>query len=209
MTAGHTHQYGTGFWIIRADTSGDMTDTVYNGQYDYVNQVPLASWDHTHPPLEYWNNGLLPVYFGTGSNGSKGGLVANTSWYSDTTCVHFGFTTVNEMQLFYYMYTESLPSVNPSAVQTVDENPFLLTVQPNPVSGGNGKLVYVLDNNSRVSAEIIDVAGKVISKLDEENEVVGAHEVSINSNQKLASGIYFARLMVNGTPYTRKFVVTE
>jgi len=208
MTAGHTHQYGTGFWIVRADTSGSMADTIYNGQYDYANQAPLARWDHTHPPLEYWNNGLLPVYFGKNQAGTiNGGLVANTSWFSDTTCVHFGFTTANEMQLFYYMYTSRLPE--PSAVQTIDENPFMLTIQPNPMSGGNGKMVYVLDNTSKVSAEVMDITGKVISKLNDENEVAGAHEISMAGNQKIASGIYFARLTVNGTAYTKKFVVTE
>ena len=208
MVAGHTHKFGTGYWVYVQDTSGAKTDTIYNGQYDYANNAPLATWDHTHPPLEYFNNGLKPVYFGTDRTGSiSGGLVANTSWLATSSCVHFGFTTADEMQLFYYMYTTTLPA--PTAVNNIEENPFKLTVQPNPVSGGNGKLVYVLDKNCKVSSEIIDITGKVISKLDEENEVQGAHEISINSNQRIANGIYFARVIVDGVPFTKKFVVTE
>ena len=106
------------------------------------------------------------------------------------------------------MYTKRLPG-STTAVNDLETNPFSLTVVPNPVSGGNGKLVYILDENSKVSSEIFDVAGKVISKLDEETEVVGAHQLSINSNQRIASGVYFARLTVNGVPFTKKFVVTE
>ena len=209
MVAGHTHKFGTGYWVYVQDTSGAKTDTIYNGQYDYANNAPIGFWDHTHPPLEYFNNGLVPVYYGKNRAGNiAGGLVANTSWLADTSCVHFGFTTSDEMQLFYYMYTESQP--NPTAsISNVEENPFKLTVQPNPVTGGNGKLVYVLTDNSKVSSEIVDITGKVISRLDEENEVAGAHEISINSTMRVASGIYFARLTVNGSSYTKKFVVTE
>jgi len=208
MAAGHTHQWGTSFYLIVQDTSGSLTDTVYNGQYDYTNQAEIGFWDHTHPPLEYWNNGLLPVYFGTDASGSvKGGLVANTSYFATQPCIRFGYTTANEMQLFYYMYTDRLPS--PTAINEIQNNPFSLTVIPNPVTGDNGKLVYVLDANSKVSSTIVDLTGKVITQLNEENEVAGAHEITINSNQKLAAGIYFARLVVNGSAYTKKFVVTN
>jgi len=209
MTAGHTHQWGTSFYILVQDTSGALTDTIYSGQYDYTNQAPIGYWDHTHPPLEYWNNGLLPVYYGKNAAGNvKGGLVANTSYYATEPCIKFGYTTANEMQLFYYMYTTELPAA-PSSVNTVDENPFSLTVIPNPMNNGNGKLVYVLDETSKVSSVIVDLTGKVITQLNEETEVPGAHEITINSNQKLAAGIYFARLVVNGSAYTKKFVVTN
>ena len=208
MIAGHTHKFGTGYWVVVQDTSGAQTDTIYDGQYDYANQAPTGFWDHTHPPLEYFST-LKPVYFGkNAAHTVSGGLVANTSWYSTDNCVHFGFTTADEMQLFYYMYTTRLPG-STTAVNDLETNPFSLTVVPNPVSGGNGKLVYILDENSKVSSEIFDVTGKVISKLDEETEVVGAHQLSINSDQRIASGVYFARLTVNGVPFTKKFVVTE
>ena len=205
MTAGHTHQWGTSYYVIVADTLGNVNDTIYSGQYDYTNQVELGTWDHSHPPLEYFNHGLLPVFYGT----NKGGLVANTSYFSTVPCLHFGYTTVNEMQLFYYMYTTVQPPTNTVGINTVDENPFSLTVIPNPVNDGNGKLVYVLDETSKVSSVIVDVTGKVVSQLNEETEVAGGHQISINSTQRLASGIYFGRLVVNGSAYTKKFVVTN
>lgn len=208
MTAGHTHQWGTSFYVIVQDTLGNLTDTVYDGQYDYVNQVPVGFWDHTHPPLEYWNNGLLPVYYGTDMTGQhKGGLVANTSYFATQPCIHFGFTTANEMQLFYYMYTDRIPTA--TGINTATENPFEMTIMPNPVNEGNGKIVYVLDNTSKVSSVIVDLSGKVISQLSEETEAAGAHEISLNTTKRLAAGIYFARLVVNGSAYTKKFVVTN
>ena len=112
MAAGHTHKFGNSFYIIRKDTTGALADTIYDGGYDYANQVETGTGDWQHPPIEYWNNtsapheGLEPVVFG--KNGS--GLTANTGWVADSSCVRFGFTTMDEMQLFYYMYTLTDPA---------------------------------------------------------------------------------------------------
>lgn len=210
MTAGHTHKFGTSFYIIRKDTTGALADTIYDGGYDYANQVETGTWDWQHPPIEYWNNpnapheGLEPVTFGV--NGS--GLVANTGWYADSSCVRFGFTTMDEMQLFYYMYTLTDPD-KVSAINTPTQPDIYFEIMPNPTNGSDGKLVYNLDKDSKVEASIIDVTGKTIADLGQENEVMGLHTVSLSGGKTLSSGIYFARLIINGNFYTKKFIVTE
>ncbi|HWB63751.1 MAG TPA: T9SS type A sorting domain-containing protein, partial [Chitinophagales bacterium] len=129
-----------------------------------------------------------------------------TSWYSQASCVHFGFTTNDEMQLFYYMYTKRLPAS--TATNDVAASGFDFSVVPNPMSG-NGKLVYTLSQNVKVSASIIDVTGKVVAELGQEDQVMGAHTIQISDQYNLPAGIYIARLIVDGTPYTRKFIVTN
>jgi hypothetical protein len=203
MAAGHTHKLGKAYYIIVRDTTGALADTIYDGQYDYTNQSPLGYWDHSHPPLEYWPN-LYPVVFGANNSG----LVANTTWLDTVPnqCIHFGFTTSDEMQLFYYMYTLQMPTA--TGIKDVSQKLVLFDVVPNPMNG-NGKLLYNLDKDARVEASIYDITGKVLASMDAENQQLGTHEISIATNQKLAPGIYFARLLVDGVAHTKKFVVTE
>jgi hypothetical protein len=207
MLAGHTHQWGTDFQIMQRDANtGELENVVYNGDSDYSAQQNIGYWDWHHPPIEFISP-LLPVQFG-GAKG--GGLTAKTTWYSDSSCIHFGFTTNEEMDLFYYMYTTSPPPSQPTNINSATEAPFYFMVTPNPMGGGsNGKLVYTLDKSSTVEASIIDITGKTIANLGSENEVSGLHEISLGKNQGLAAGIYLAKLVVNGDLYTRKFVVTE
>jgi hypothetical protein len=139
-------------------------------------------------------------------NGS--GLAATASWIADSSCVHFGFSTSDEMQLFYYMYTTTLPPAA-TAISSVAPPPMYFEVTPNPVGSGQGKLVYVLDKDAGIQASIIDVTGKTIATLAQENEVSGMHEINLANGRAIAPGIYIARLLVNGDLYTRKFVVTE
>jgi hypothetical protein len=136
------------------------------------------------------------------------GLVASTSWFSDSACIHFAFTTLEEMQLFYYMYTLTPPPGQPAAVNELAPPPMYFVVEPNP-SSNNGKLVYNLDKPAMIQASIVDLTGKTIATLAEENEEMGLHEVSISNGQKIAAGIYFAKLYVNGNLYTKKFVITN
>ena len=72
----------------------------------------------------------------------------------------------------------------------------------------NGSIVYTLDKTAKVSATVVDVTGKTVALLNEESQAEGVQRVSIES-EKLAAGIYFARLTVDGNVYTQKFVVTE
>jgi hypothetical protein len=73
----------------------------------------------------------------------------------------------------------------------------------------NGKLVYTLKNTSSVEASVMDITGKLIAQMKNETEETGSHEITIGNGEKLSSGIYFARLSVNGNIYSKKFIVTE
>ena len=59
-----------------------------------------------------------------------------------------------------------------------------------------------------VEANVVDLTGKKVALLDSEKQSEGMHEINMGS-EKLSAGIYFARLIVDGAVYTKKFIVTE
>jgi hypothetical protein len=205
MISSHTHKYGTDFDIYVKDTIGNMTNKIYEGFYSYENNYDKGFYDWEHPSIEYWPD-LYPVKFG--KHGSvNAGLVARTSWNVQEPFVTFGFTSKDEMQLFYYMYT-SQPVGSATAINDDTEKGIFLKVVPNPMNG-NGKIVYSLEGNAVVKASVTDVTGKVVAELSQEHQTEGVHEITIGNNDHLSKGIYFANLSVNGVVYTKKFIVTE
>ncbi len=202
----HAHKYSTDYDIYVRDTTGVITDKIYEGFLDYQNGgVDKGYYDWEHPSTRVWSD-LYPVHFGK-HNGNNSGLVARTTWtVNQTWPVTFGFTTSDEMQLFTYFYTSALPDISSSVSNNGGDNIYF-QVMPNPMNG-NGRLVYTLDKTTKVEASIIDVTGKVVTSLAEQNQDAGVHQIAIGS-EELSTGIYFARLSLNGVVYTKKFIVTE
>ena len=209
MVAGHTHQWGTNFDLYRKNTDGSQGDKIYDGAgletnngSNYDNS--LGYWDWHHPPVEYWPN-LLPLDFG----GSHNSGIISKAVYNNTTSAPLTFSTQTngEMQLWYYMYTDQMPAVV-NGIADNSNKQFQFEVVPNPMNN-NGKLVYSLANAANVESSVLDVTGKLIAHMNNETEVQGVHEINIGTGEQLASGIYFAKLTVDGVTYTKKFIVTE
>ncbi len=210
MVAGHTHEWGTSFDLYQKNTQGVTgTDKIYdgagletnNGSY-YDNS--LGYWDWHHPPIEYWPN-LFPIDFGGNHNA---GIVSKAT-YNNTTGSFLGFSTQTngEMQLWYYMYTD-MPLSTSTAINDNNSKGIHFEVMPNPMNN-NGKLVYTLEKAAKVESSILDVTGKLVANMSSETESEGMHEIAIGNREKLASGIYFAKLSIDGIVYTKKFIVTE
>jgi hypothetical protein len=184
-----------------------LGDTLYNGNYAYD---PTAGflfdkgyYDWEHPSVEYFNPQRAV-------NMATSGVIAHTNWINtSSSLIHFGYTTADEMQLYYYMYTDRLSSADSAAavagIQTVKPSTFDFSVYPNPMSDV-GTLSYTLTDWATVKASIMDITGNEVAVLKEEKD--GAGTYTMDMGQKgLAKGIYFARLNVDGTNYTKKFVV--
>lgn len=200
----HTHKYGTDYDIFVRDSLGNVAEKIYEGFTDYTTGLTGNFYDWEHPSIRYENN-YIPVKFGKHGT-KKSGLVARTTWNIQEPFVTFGFTTNDEMQLFYYFYTSQDPRAAVS-INNPEAKNLQLNVYPNPLNG-NGKVVYTLETDAAVTANITDVSGKMITSLSQENQVAGTHEINI-SGTGLAKGIYFLNLSVNGSVYAKKFVVTE
>ncbi|MCW3127955.1 MAG: hypothetical protein JWO03_3613 [Bacteroidetes bacterium] len=206
MMSSHTHKYGTGYNIYTYDNTKahGYGDTLYNGNLEYdVNGGVLFDrgyYDWEHPSVEYFVP-QRPVNFATS------GVVAQTIWNNTGgSLIHFGYTTSDEMQLFYYMYTTRMAGDSTNiGVQNVKSSDFNFMVYPNPMSE-TGTIMYTLDNAATVQASIIDITGKEVALLKEEKNHAGTYQMDMGTSE-LSKGIYFARLNVNGTNYTKKFVV--
>lgn len=211
MVAGHTHEWGTNFDLYLRDTLGNLGDKFYDGTgiQTYAGSYfdnPVGFWDYQHPPIQYWPN-LLPVKFGQYGN-KKAGIVSKAT-YNNTTngILTFSTQTDGEMNLWYYMYTDQ-PLSTVSAINDDAKAGIYFQVIPNPMNG-NGKLVYELSENATVESSIVDITGKLVAEMNTEQQEEGVHEISIGSSERLSKGIYFARLNINGTVYSKKFIVTE
>lgn len=203
MMSSHTHKFGTGFNIYQLDSTkpGNIGDTLYNGTYSYDNPsgvVDLGYYDWEHPSVKYFN----PQYE---MNMKTNGVICQTTWNNTSSnVIHFGFTTSEEMQLFYYMYTDQLPAA--TGVTDVAKPDFDFAVYPNPMSD-MGTLKYTLTAPATVNASVIDITGKEIATLKDEKESAGTYNVNIGQQNAFSAGMYFAKLTVNGVTYTKKFVV--
>jgi hypothetical protein len=216
MINSHTHKMGVGFNIhtFKADpnqipyiySSNDFgSDTIYNGFMSYNSPngvVNVGYYDWEHPPLEYFPN-LLPINYKTS------GLIAETTYQNDSSFDQtFGFTTAQEMQLFYYLYVTTVPSGLAAGVRNINASAFDFRVYPNPMSG-SGTISYTLPEAASVNATITDITGKQVATLKNENEQSGNYTIDIGNGKSLSlsPGMYFASVAVNGVTYTKKFVV--
>jgi hypothetical protein len=87
---------------------------------------------------------------------------------------------------------------------------LLSRVDPNPASGPV-RVAFTLPQAGRAALEIIDVAGRVVSRVAERDYQAGAHETTWNGlssdGRPVPPGVYFVRLKVDGrTADSRKVV---
>ncbi len=200
----HTHKMGTAFNIYNFDASksNDLgTDTIYNCMIDYNNPggpVNLGYYDWEHPSVEFFPS-LLPINFTTS------GLIAETVYKNDSSFYQrFGFTSADEMQLFYYLYTSQLPGT--AGINNISSSGFDLKIYPNPMAG-KGTISYTLNAPAVVNATIVDITGKEVAALKDEKEQAGNYNIDMGDKRTLSAGMYFARVSVDGETYTKKFVV--
>lgn len=200
----HTHKMGVGFTIYTYDNTkpNSLGDTIYDGNIDYNNQggaINLGYYDWEHPSVEIFPN-LKPI------NMKTSGLIAQTYYKNDSSFYQrFGFTTADEMQLFYYLYTTEVPA-HPAGINNLSKTDFDFTIYPNPM-GSKGTINYTLNAAATVHASITDITGKEIATLKDDKEQAGKYSIDLGEKQTLSAGMYFARVTVNGDTYTKKFVV--
>ena len=88
----------------------------------------------------------------------------------------------------------------------IDENnnDLGINVYPNPAQN-DVTINYALGNGTDVTIEIVDIAGKVITTLNEGTQSTGAHNVSLDASA-FATGVYYVNILTENGKATKKFV---
>jgi hypothetical protein len=83
---------------------------------------------------------------------------------------------------------------------------------PNPFNPST-IITYRLNKPAQVRLSVYDITGREVNRLVDRYQSVGDYNISWDSNdkngQKMASGMYFARLNVDNESVTRKMVMTK
>ena len=94
----------------------------------------------------------------------------------------------------------------------IGEAPMTMNVAPNPFRSAT-EISYVLHRAGRVLVDIIDVRGRRVSRLEEEEQLAGTHRVSWNGmddrGERVSAGMYFARVAFGGTMRAIPLVLME
>lgn len=222
----HTHKYGIGYDIFFQNQNGSKGAKIFDGKFNYRQGFPTGVYDWEHPPTAIYepfldmndtvNNGTIP-----------NGLIHEATYLNDgPSTVGFGFTTADEMMIFYMQYVEgsfTIPAApvwtstctnetytNPclkTGVLTPENNAEVsLSLYPNPTTG-IANINYQLGNaNNVVTLEILNMLGETVSVLaNSESQLSGKYIYQFDAG---ASGIYFVRLTVDGKISTQKLVFT-
>jgi hypothetical protein len=81
-----------------------------------------------------------------------------------------------------------------------------LNIYPNPFSSAT-TIEYNLENASKVNIALMDVTGKQIGVIVDQNQVAGKYQFDINAEKfHLSPGVYFVKFMVNDKVLSRQVV---
>lgn len=90
-----------------------------------------------------------------------------------------------------------------------DRNAMALRVWPNPVNfaRGGAAISYQLPSQMPVRLTVMDVAGRIVSRLVDGTEAQGRHRVVWGSAESARAGVYFVVLQANGQRWSRRVLV--
>lgn len=188
MMSSHTHKFGTGFTIFEKDNSkpNQLGDTLLNGNYSYETGFNKGFYDWEHPSVKYF----IPQ---RAVDMKNKGIRINTVWnVTQSNPVTFGFTTADEMQLYYYMYTNELP-LAPNAIADIKDKNKGIGVYPNPTSNTTTLLIDA-DKNEEATINIFDLQGKRVYGFMADLTLGENSYKLTNETMKLSTGIYVVKV---------------
>jgi len=93
------------------------------------------------------------------------------------------------------------------ANEQADGELFMLAVSPNPVSGSS-VIYFFLEQSEKVSLNIFDVSGRLVTTLADASFEEGDHEITWNAAD-VNAGIYFLRFVTAGYSENQKLIVAK
>ncbi len=220
----HTHKLGIDYNIWLRDKNTFAKDIkVFEGKA--VDGTPgglsFGFYDWAHPPNKYYEPFLFvdPV--------THNGFIHEATYLNNTgSTVRFGFTTEDEMMIFYTQYVEGnyqapanfsytppcyQPLVSPCEINSstgeldfgfADKISFITS--PNPFSL-NSEIRFTLPKQAQAQLEVYDNMGRKVKTFANTKFAAGTYTFNFNPDTH-ASGMYIVRLMVDGKSYTKRII---
>jgi len=79
-------------------------------------------------------------------------------------------------------------------------------IYPNPIDESS-VIAFSLMKKQSVNIEVVDVLGRSIGTVFNGNLDAGEHKYSVGDNVKLSAGIYFVKVNVDGSEFSKKMIV--
>lgn len=91
----------------------------------------------------------------------------------------------------------------------IKSNDFFINVQPNPYSSQTN-ITYIIDNDSKVKVEVLNVMGQIVKVLADEIQKQGFYQFKFSAKENgFSTGIYNIRITVDDKIYTRRIFETD
>ncbi len=228
----HTHKYGINYDIFFRNPNGSKGRQIFDGTYNYLQGFDTGVYDWEHPPTAVYEP-FLDMSDAASNNGTvPNGLIHSVTYknYGPKT-VGFGFTTEDEMMIFYMQYVDGTFNIpaNPTWVapcstevfkdvcDTTTTTPGIfnivrnannISLYPNPTTGLANVEYSLYKNAANVNLQVVNILGEVVAVLvNEENQATGEYAYQFNGTNH-GPGVYFIRLMVDGQLSTQKLILS-
>jgi len=209
-TGGNAH-----IWGRRVNSAGTAAVGVkFEISSDQINNSGEAAWTGSYFKVAYDLTSLGPYYRPVYEDGSLGSEIDLSSLLSsgvgtyvsnaqgDTNCLCVWEANIGNRDI-YTDGTGEVTSVEPDRTLTVSR---ALSVVPNPLSPGCGRVEFSLDRRTTVRIDVYDIAGRRVATVLSKELGSGEHSCEWNP-RGLPSGLYLVRLAAEGgPPVTRKVV---
>lgn len=201
LLSSHTHKYGKDYDIYLRNPGGGKGDKIYEGFYNIDYSFDQGYYDWEHPPTRKFD----PLF----EINPRNGLIQEAVFNNDGPLpVTFGLTTNDEMMLYFIQYTLGTPIT--TGISEDKTNSFYLNSYPNPFEGST-QITYTLDKPSTVSIVIMDMLGKKVATIaNEEEQQIGNHAYTFNPQQYgYSAGAYVVKAIINDEHVSKTIIQTK
>ncbi len=138
-----------------------------------------------------------------------------TQWKQDSASIASVINKTNVRFKFQFIsgggnniYLDDINLIGTTGINNLVNTSPQFTLYPNPAKE-TSRLNFYLNAKSAVDIELVDLLGKSIEHLaSEKNQLEpGNHQYEINSDKRMAPGVYFVKVQVNGIRSIKKLVI--
>ena len=200
LLSSHTHKYGKDFDIYKRNSGGGKGGKLYEGFYNIDYSFDQGYYDWEHPPTRMFDP-LMEI-------NPRNGLIQEAVFNNNgSTPVTFGLTTNDEMMLYFIQYTIGTPIT--TGIDENKNNSFFLNSYPNPF-GASTQITYSLEKPATVSITVMDMLGKTVATIVNQEEQIGNHAYTFNPQQYgYAAGVYVVKAIINDEYVSKTIIQTQ